>query len=473
MQDLDYPLLPHGTVINDKTITALANTDFGKEPEMYDPTFACLKVRLAIAGKDDHPGCAVWDTHARRNLDGHSPDLTLSVVKTKQPDANSAIAVWELKDDALNDDGRGQVYDYLRIISKKQRHRSHFFGILSNLKDNILITLIRERRIANHGEKEWRWRCRSFKPMTLAYAIAFVRDLITRQREYLPSMPAFSRELGPMEQRLGSTTSSAVAAFLVPDYARTKAFARVRWVNQELITTAKTFVVKRCVPAYGSTPERRIKSEIKILLRLHKAGVHPNLPQMVYYANDLQELAIKPWGYPAKPGDTLMDWRKLLEGVFGALKWLHGLKIIHRDVRWDNIICYKDRAVLIDMGASVYVYDDESNTIYGGGNICCPPAMIGKFNKGYHPRPADDWYAFVLLVNTLNWPERWKNIRTEDVADQYSEVAITLIAFWEQMAASKVWSRYVAAAESADHEVLEEFMDACVYFGGPGKKQNS
>ncbi|KAL0632057.1 hypothetical protein Q9L58_009065 [Maublancomyces gigas] len=469
MQDLDYPLLPRGAVINDSAVTDLENTDFVKEPEMYDPTFACLRARLTITDKENQTGCTVWDTHARRTLEGHSPDLTLSVVNTKRPDANSAIAVWELKVDALDDDGRGQVYDYLKIISKKQRHRSHFFGILSNLKDNILITLIRERRISHHGAKNWRWRCRSFKSMTLPYAIAFVHDIITHQRKYLPSMPAFSRELGSSELRLGSTTSSVVAAFQVPDHVRTKAFARTRWVNQDLITNSamETFVVKRCVPAHGSTPERTIKSEIKILLRLHKAGVHRNLPEMVYYANDLQELAIKPWGYPAKPGDTLMDWRHLLEGVFEALKWLHSLNIIHRDVRWDNIICYRDDAVLIDFGASVYVPDDDSNTIYGGGNICCPPAMIGKFDMPYHPRPADDWYAFVLLVNTLNWPERWKDLRTDHVADQYSEVAIKLIAFWKQMARSKVWARYVVAAETADYEVLGEFLDCCVYFGAP------
>ncbi|KAL0631003.1 hypothetical protein Q9L58_010147 [Maublancomyces gigas] len=475
MQDLDYPLLPSGAVIYSKTITDLENTNFEKEPEMYDPTFACLRVLLTIADKDNHTGCTVWDTHARRNLEGHSPDLTLSVVKTKRPDANSAIAVWELKVDALDDDGRGQVYDYLKIISKKQRHRSHFFGILSNLKENVLITLIREKTISHHGEKNWRWCCRSFKSMTLPYAIAFVRDIINHQREYLPSIPAFSRELGLMELRLGSTTSSVVAAFRLPDFVRTKSFARTRWVNQKLITSSalETFVVKRCVPAHGSIPERTIKSEIKILHRLHRVGGHPNLPEMVYHANDFQELAIKPWGYPTKPGDTLMDWRQLLQGVFDALKWLHELKIIHRDVRWDNIICYQDRAVLIDLGASVYVPDDESNTIYGGGNICCPPSMIGKFDKAYHPRPADDWYAFILLVNTLNWPERWKDLRTDHVAYQYSEVAIKLIAFWDQMAASKVWSRYVNAAEKADLVVLEEFLDTCVYFGGPGKKERS
>lgn len=76
-------------------------------------------------------------------------------------------------------------------------------------------------------------------------------------------------------------------------------------------------------------------------------------------------------------------------------------------------------------------------------------------------------------MNILNWPERWKHIRTDRVADQDSEVAIKLIEFWRQMGASKVWSRYVAAVEEADHEVLEEVLDSCVDFGGPGERERS
>lgn len=472
MQNLDFPMLPAGTGVWDKNAADLEMISFDKEAEMYDPTFACLRTALTIPARDKHTGCVIWDTHARKNLDGHSPDLTLSIAKTNRPDADTAISVWELKHGVLDDDGHGQVYDYLKLISKKQRHRSHFFGILSNLKQNILITLVREKRESLDGEKSWQWRCRSYKSMTLPYAIAFVRDIITRQLEYLPSMPPFSSELGPMEKRLGSTTSSIVAAFQIPQFVYSKSFARTRWVNQKALSNPalKSFVVKRCVPAHGRTPARSVKSEIKILRRILNANSngHPNLPQLVYYANDLEEFATAPWGYTPKPGDTLMNWRLLLSGVLDALKWLHKQRIIHRDVRWDNVICYNDRAVLIDLGASVFVPDETFTTIYGGGNICCPPALIGRFDTPYHPRPADDWYAWLLLVNTLCWPERWRDLRTDHVADGVSEVAIGLELFWKQMAESRVWNRFVKAAETAEVDVLEELLDWCVYFGGPG-----
>lgn len=75
--------------------------------------------------------------------------------------------------------------------------------------------------------------------------------------------------------------------------------------------------------------------------------------------------------------------------------------------------------------------------MYDGGNIRCPPDIIGKFNQVHLPHRVDDCYAF-SLVNTLTWPERWKDIRTEQVADPYSEAATKLSAFWAEMKVSKV-----------------------------------
>lgn len=470
MQDLDYPRLNPLAMIRSQRIADLAGRVFTKETEMYQPSFDCLKEFLTITARGEHPGCVLWDTHASKTLEGHSPDLTISIANTKRPDATAAIAVWELKDEALEDDGRGQVYDYLKLITKKQSHRTHFIGVLSNLTDNVIITLTRERKAPQVGVKNWRWCCRSFKPMRLSYAIAYLRAIILSENKYLPSVPDFSSDLGIIDRRLGSATYSVIATFLVPACFREKRFARNRWMNPKCLadTTLDVFVVKRTVPPGPTTPARSVRREIKILFRIHEAGGHPNLPQMVYHTNNFEELAITPLGYSPKPGDAVMDWRKILDGVLEALKWLHLKQIIHRDVRWDNIIWHEDHAVLIDLGASVHVPTPDFMTIYDGGNICCPPALIGKFNQAYHPRPADDCYAFFLLVNTLNWPERWKDIRTGDVADPYSDVGTKLTDFWAQVAESRVWGRYVKAAESAQYDVLEELLDTCVYFGGLG-----
>lgn len=45
-------------------------------------------------------------------------------------------------------------------------------------------------------------------------------------------------------------------------------------------------------------------------------------------------------------------------------------------------------------------------------------------------------------------------------------VTTKLSAFWAEVKVSKVWSRYVTAAENAEYE---ELLDCCVYFGGLGK----
>lgn len=77
LQDQEYPLLSPLAMIHNARITDLADTCFGKEPEMYQPSFICLNEFLTIEARDQHPGCVVWDTHARKNLEGHSPDITL------------------------------------------------------------------------------------------------------------------------------------------------------------------------------------------------------------------------------------------------------------------------------------------------------------------------------------------------------------------------------------------------------------
>lgn len=452
-------------MIIDPAISHLANNSFKNEPEMYQPAVSLLGGYLTMAPKGSlpqpgefHPGCRVWDTHASKNLDGKSPDITITVTNTNSPDPTSAIAVWELKYGGLDNDGHGQVYDYLKTISKKQSQRSHFIGILSNLRENIVITMVRENLTG-------RFRCRTYKSMTLGYAISYLREVIRHNSEYHPPMPAFSIDLGIMESRLGNPSFCVVAAFPLPNNFYSKIFARGRWVCPQGTDIGDFIVVKRTVPESSWLPERPVATEINILQYIYNSGGHKNLPQLVYHSLDFDEFAITPYGYRLKPGDTVVPWRRVLQDVLEALKWLHAHEIIHRDVRWDNIIWDRDHAVLIDLGAAIHIADLRAPVQYQGGNICCPPALIGKFGSElYFPRPADDCYAFFLLMSMLHWPEQWAGLETNKVAESNSEVARELQRFWGQIEQSKVWGRYVRAAEEVDYTILEEFLDCCVYY---------
>lgn len=467
LQDLEYPALPARQQIHHDAISDLQETDFTDEKLMYTPVHAVLKRHLAMSsttilqtGAVDHPGFAVFDTHSRKNLSGRSPDMTFSIAGARDTDVTAMIGVFELKDKELDDHAHGQVYDYLKLIKHKQLQRTHFVGVVSNVRQNIVMTLTRE-------DSDNRFRCRTYKSMTLSYVISYLHQLILNNREYLPPLPAFSIGLGTMDRRLGNPVYSVVAVFPVPRVYRNRGFTKDKWMNPKTINVEGLMVVKRSVPATHGYEERKVQEEIELLRQIDSFGGHRNLPQILYNCLDMEELAITPFGAALQPGTAPMaEWSTALTGVLKALKWLHKRNIIHRDVRWDNVIWAGDRSILIDFGASVYLPGrDKSVSEYKGGNICCPPRLIGKFNQKYTPLPADDCHAFVLLVSTLLFPKHWTNVRSVDVRRGNSVVATKLTSFWTSMGRSAVWGKYVKAARGTNYKHLKEMLGICVYYG--------
>lgn len=60
----------------------------------------------------------------------------------------------------------------------------------------------------------------------------------------------------------------------------------------------------------------------------------------------------------------------------------------------------------------------------GSSTPAAAPALIGKLNQVYIPRPAVDCYALFLLGIDMGRHRHWKDIRTEQVADPYPDVTI-------------------------------------------------
>lgn len=469
LQDLECFTLPFGAHIRDEGITDLQERQFGEESEMYAPVFTLLKRHLTMAptvntttGDIDNRGCVVFDSHCRKNLSGRSPDMTISIGNAPCTDTTSMIGVFELKDGPLDDDAHGQVYDYIKLIKHKQLERTHFVGILSNIRENILMTFTR-------NDQNERFRCRTYKRTSLGYILSYLRELILHHDEYLPPRPKFSIGLGPMERRLGNPVFSVVAAFTVPRTYNHRSFKVGKWMNPNTADITGVMVVKRSVPATHDHLTREVADEINILRKINDLGGHRNLPKILYNCLDMQELAITPFGAPLKPDSTpIADWYPALNDILNALKWLHENHIIHRDVRWDNIIWDGDHAILIDLGASVTLTGpDMSVKSYRGGNICCPPRLIGMFEKEYTPLPADDCHAFVLLVSILLFPKRWTGVHSPDAGTSGSIVATMLDAYWTEMSKSKVWGRYVQAARNADYDCLREMLECFVYYQSP------
>lgn len=426
-----------------------------------------LNRHLVLPRTTTSPGGKVWATHCKgsNGLDGRKPDFTISIGGIQSLDVHSVIAVWEAKAPKTDIDksDRGQLYGYLKLLSTKQPLRDSFIGVLSNLRQNIVMTLVKE---PTSTFPEFKYVVKSYRSVCLGQVISYLRDCVLPNEIYHPRVTGFSHDLGDMTARLGNPLLSAVAEFPVLGPISGSNFSTGRWVNPSFRALAKdSMVVKRTLPACGKRSCRPVDVEINALRKILIETRPPTLPTILFHSDNLDEFGITPCGHPVLPGESMLPWDQILTDVLGALKWLHEQHIIHRDVRWDNVIWDTTHAVLIDLGASAYVPPEELDEhFYCGGYICCPRELIGNFDDEYLPQRKDDCAAFVLMVNMLLWPGRWTDVASHRVATYHSSEADRLTRFWEKLEASRMWGRFVRAADVADYDTLAEMAGWCVYW---------
>ena len=90
--------------------------------------------------------------------------------------------------------------------------------------------------------------------------------------------------------------------------------------------------------------------------------------------------------------------RVIMKDLVKGLTYLHSVKIVHRDIKLDNILISKDmRIKLIDFGFSTF--DDQIHYDFCGTPHYISPEIIGK--GGYMGQPADIWALGVLLYKIL------------------------------------------------------------------------
>lgn len=520
-KDQELPGVPHNFSIPESEVSGYMKGPYKKESEMYPFVFECLQHYLDAPRTGNSPGVKVWQTDSgtKSGFTNRKPDFTITIDGVPAPDPTSVIAPWEIKLTVPTQADFGQLYDYLKEVTKKQLRRRLFVGVIQSVPCTYVVTLERHR---HHG-----WDYRVSRPMKLGEVLAHLCHSVIPSPDHRPPFPLFSFDLGIMQRRLGNPAFCAVAEFTVPHDFEKGEFEKNRWTGEEP-TNGKwkgrdTMVVKRTLPAGQDQQERPVKCEIQILRRILSLGGHRNLPEIVFNSLDYQEFGILPCGAVVKPGDSRFEWRGILKDVLSALEWLHSNNIVHRDVRWDNIVYDIDHAVLIDLGAAIYIAEDSDDTgadltrypgvdtgldnfsegsgdtctdrdrpadsihfphtpgapsaipsaliggsrayFYSGGCICCPRRLIGQLETPYIPHPADDCHAFVQLVNMLLWPRFWEGLRSDRVADASSDVAVKLERFWGEMERSSLWRRYVRAAEETNYKVLGEMGELCVYLG--------
>lgn len=431
----------------------------------------------------------MWPTHTTKSgFRGRRPDFTVTVDGVASSDPSSVIAPFEVKfGHNTTDKDFGQLYGYMKQVTVGQPRRCLFAGILFNPGGTYVLTVTRNKN-------DWAY---DVSPMvTLAQAIGHLNYVVIPGEGYSPYFPTFSLDLGNVLSRLGNPAFCAVATFKPSKHFETPP-SGTRWVSPALednIRNEQVIVVKRTLPSTGpKQPDRPVRDEIKILYHLLSVAQQPNLPQLIFHSLDYQEMGILPYGVPIDPGSSVFKWPGILTDVLAALQWLHGNRIVHRDVRWDNVVYYVDHAVLIDLGASVYLDQDPIDSdpeetaesyitletadrafsamptsswqTYAGGLICCPQRVIGNFKDLYTPQYSDDCRAFVQMTNMLLWPKFWEGLRSELVKDKDSGLAMDLVNFWADMRESRIWGKYVLAADRLEYHILAQIVELCLFLG--------
>lgn len=407
--------------------------DFQREDDMY-----AVVRELIDAGLNHHTTRAtVYVTSRRPYLGPYMPDLTIALPGTIEPDSFSVCVVVDMKFRSKNrkkdneklgtHDDFGQILDYLVEVQTAQQGRSTCVALLSDIKRNFLITL---------GAPGYGSRVVQYAADTLPAALAYIHDTALQSPSHVPPHSGFSDLAGTLRRRLGNPHHSVVGEFLVHG-----------------TTTKELMAVKRT----------NTKTFEKFFLEMFKNDKNrPEcIPLLVFNNPDEIEYGITPVGTTLHAGiaASALQMRTILTDVISATKWLHGRRVVHRDIRCENIILVGSRATLIDFDCA-YFLNWSLPTTYRGGKLCVPPAylklsQINGILQRYIPSFADDCFAIVLLVYCLLFPVRCVELKTETIGFPGSPDGEVLLQFWGDLQLSPLWNHYIKLAEGGTvHELL-------------------
>ncbi|CAG8450475.1 13258_t:CDS:2 [Funneliformis caledonium] len=347
-------------------------------------------------------------THDVGYLNGLMPDL--SVFKTEDVADNACIpmlvkTILELKvqkrSTGFSNEEKGQIVDYLRVLTRQQPLRKLFAIFLSDGAYFYVMSFNRNINQYQEFKTNFRIGLRLFYTLILRGS-DYVRAFGSRSVNFRSQISSTRTKLIGirLEEFLGEGSSANVY--------------RIRWNDRPAVikTISDPNVLKR---------------EVEMLRFLNGSNIQ-NIPE--YVAHDDKNIII----YPVCKRVDKRFQASHARGLLQVLERIHSLKIYHRDVRPSNIMLNTENnsLTLIDWGSAVR--DPTGEVIYERTSTYASPAILNNDMGPYNPQPADDLHSFVrtiyVLLNPLKKP---KNLKSNEDIMNYWNLQLNGRPFWNDM----------------------------------------
>jgi hypothetical protein len=449
-----------------KSFKDVDKSSWKEEIDMYPDIIAAIHEGLYKGRRD----IFVVDTHSKGTFhadisvahhdDGRLPHSLQYFIELKLK--NSKL------DTAVN---CGQILDYFNAIHEKQRYRLQFVAILSDFEESFVF-------IADYAENKVTIHQRPAKEFV--DAVIFADNLSKSQ--YSKRIPELDGRFGSQYDILALSRLHFLLSVPKPKSSAKpvetssqshKRYTRSRvessspgddsWHNpsRHSLERKSRFVLKI---AHGTDS---VANEIAVLKELRSSDC-PHLPEIVWSPPGDQELGIVPAGVPIDFCEPQATSRIIVLHLMEGLKFLHGLGIVHRDIRPSNVILDYSKtavnAVIIDYENALLVKDVSEGVQYLGGFISWPMRLLKGKTSRYIPTAEDDLLASILLVLHMLFPRSFDSFRASNVGlvgDPHSpsEETLQLMNLWDDIEKSCMWKPFLTAAKARDYEVLKGMAD--------------
>ncbi|CAG9320947.1 unnamed protein product [Blepharisma stoltei] len=211
----------------------------------------------------------------------------------------------------------------------------------------------------------------------------------------------------PLTEEKDSIYSGSTSDYTIGSIIGCGSYAVVRDSYSNL--TKNRFAVKTYEKTKISDPQKRknVRNEIKIMQNLK----HPNIigikeaidsPKHIHIVMEhIDGLSLH--SYIKRKTNRQIpedEARQLFTQVVRAVNYCHNLKIIHRDIKLENILLDGAKSIkLIDFGFSTNVFDEKIKMFCGTPSYMAPE-IVSK--REYFGGPADVWALGVLLFVMLS-----------------------------------------------------------------------